>query len=501
MRCGAVFSHAELHLATHGGRVRRIIAGVTEALQTPRGGYALAWIATQGWAITPDWLQFICDVAAREHDGLEAVEARLGRKLDNARSVTVRDGVAIVPVTGPIFRYADFFADISGAVSVETLARDLGEAVSNPAVAAIILELNSPGGTVAGVNEFAAHISAAAERKRVIAHSSGVCTSAAYWIASAADEIVIDATATLGSIGIVLSLPDPAARSYKADIEFVSSQSPNKRPDITTEQGRSVVQAHVDAVAQVFIETVARNRDLKPEEVVERFARGGHLVGQQAVDAGMADRLGTLEQLIAELSGRATDNTSRYGANASKGKVSFMSKGFLSRFFDSLSDDERKEAVGVLGGTKADEGKPGATQPGAPHESAEIARLKAEIADRDRKDVEAREASLAADAKAFARDEIKAGRIVPAAEASVVAEYIEAVQDDQARPVAQGQLSRLDRLKARHQSGKSHVLTKDLIETPKPAGATFIAGGTEPDADLKADIADAEAYAKSVNRK
>src|SRR5205085_2845387 len=107
------------------------------------------------WAITPDALERILTVAARPLDerrsaDLEALAAQIGRPLDNARTVTVRDGVATVPVTGPIFRRADLFTRISGAASAETLAREIRAAIDDSTVRAVILEIDSPGGEVAG---------------------------------------------------------------------------------------------------------------------------------------------------------------------------------------------------------------------------------------------------------------------------------------------------------------------------------------------------------------
>jgi ClpP class serine protease len=84
-----------------------------------------------------------------------ALQARLGHKLDNARTVAVRNGVAIVPVTGPIFRYANMFTEISGATSTKILATDIRQALDNPAVKAIVLNIDSPGGVASGINELA----------------------------------------------------------------------------------------------------------------------------------------------------------------------------------------------------------------------------------------------------------------------------------------------------------------------------------------------------------
>jgi capsid assembly protease len=107
------------------------------------------------WAITPDALEQILSLASvpREvrqsaawAERLEAVQAQLGRPMDNTRAVTVRDGVAVVPVREPSFRKVSWFGEISGACSVESLSKDVWQALDSPTVSVIVLEVDSPGG-------------------------------------------------------------------------------------------------------------------------------------------------------------------------------------------------------------------------------------------------------------------------------------------------------------------------------------------------------------------
>lgn len=256
------------------------------------------------WAIEEPWLATILEIASREGEGPEAVAAKLGRPLVNTRNVTTRDGVAVVPVVGPIFRRANMLTEVSGATSTEMLARDFRAALDDPAVKAILLDVDSPGGEASGVNELANMIHAARGQKPITAYVSGTAASGAYWLASAADEIVIDDTARLGSIGVVAAYRDTKARDEKAgvrSIEFVSSQSPNKRPDLQSDDGRRLVQSEIDAIAEVFIGAVARNRGVTAEDVVNRFGAGAVKVGAAALDAGLADRAGSFEKTVAEL--------------------------------------------------------------------------------------------------------------------------------------------------------------------------------------------------------
>ncbi len=264
-----------------------------------------AWnkATSEPWAITQSALETILEIAERENEKPEAVAARLGRELQNTHTVIERDGVAVIPVTGPLFRYANLFTAISGATSYEILAQDFTVALDNPDINAIILNIDSPGGEVNGCAELANMIFAARGKKPIIAYASGDAASGAYWIASAADEVVVSETSGLGSIGVVAvyrgAKPD---KNAPTTIEIVSSQSPFKRLNPETDEGRAKLQTRIDAMAEVFVNTLARNRGIEAAQVLEQFGGGDILIGAHAVNAGLADRIGSLEKLIAEFS-------------------------------------------------------------------------------------------------------------------------------------------------------------------------------------------------------
>ncbi|WP_041802735.1 S49 family peptidase [Micavibrio aeruginosavorus] len=265
-------------------------------------------IAGEPWAITETALHTILEIAARENESPQAVAAKLGRNLQNTYSVTEREGVAIIPVAGPLFRYANLFTMISGASSYELIARDFTAALENPNIKGIILDIDSPGGEVNGVSELSNMVYAARGKKPVVAYASGDAASGAYWIASAADEIVVSETSAMGSIGVVGMYQGKSGKSAET-VEIVSSQSPHKRLDPTSDDGRSRIQARIDSMADVFIGTIARNRDVSVEDVQNHYGGGDVMIGAKAVNAGMADRVGSLEGLIAELSSPTSPRT------------------------------------------------------------------------------------------------------------------------------------------------------------------------------------------------
>lgn len=349
------------------------------ANQAQRGrGRILEYVCANHWAILPEVLQTILSIAQGENESPEALAERLGRPLQNTRNVLNRDGVAVLPVSGPIFRYGNILTEISGATSVEVLATDFRAALDDPDIRGIVLEIDSPGGQIAGISEFADQVAAAG--KPTVAYISDLGASAGYWIASAADQVIIRDTAAAGSVGVVATL----RRDKKDDrIQIVSSQSPRKRVDPETEDGRAVLQAVVDDIADVFIARVASYRAVSAEHVLEHFGQGGLLVGKNAVSAGLADGLGSLESIIAGLAGKAlggkTMRKTEVTAPAAKtisaeaGKMSPPFIGEDAELFEAVFQEGR--ASGFEAGKEA--GKPEGWTEGVLHERARIKAIKA----------------------------------------------------------------------------------------------------------------------------
>ena len=256
--------------------------------------------ASRPWLMLPADLDNLMAIADRQGDP-EALEARLGRPLENTRAVTMRDGIAVIPVTGPIMRYANLFTRISGATSTQELATDLQAALDNPQVKGILLNMDSPGGEANGINELGDMIYAARGKKPIKAYAGGSLASGAYWLASAADEVVIDDTALVGSIGVVLEVAIRKAGDGEKRYTITSSNAPNKRPDLETEEGRGEIAKSINALGEVFAAKVARNLGVDPEQVPAMGDHGGLRVGAAAVEAGLAHRLGSLESLITEM--------------------------------------------------------------------------------------------------------------------------------------------------------------------------------------------------------
>ena len=267
---------------------------------------ALQAALAEPWAITAEGLELVLSVAARENNvSIEALEAYRSKHVPTAERLHERGAVAIIEARGPLFRRANLFTSISGATSYDVMARDLRAALDNPAYRSIIINFDTPGGEVTGVDELAKAIRVGKAVKPIVAYVGGSAASAGYWLASQASEIVIAETAFLGSIGVRAAFQDTSKKDEEAGRrEFISSQSPGKRTDLSSDEGKARIQNTIDALADVFIATVAKGRGVKPDDVIAKFGGGDVLIGSAAVAAGMADRIGTYEAVIAELAGR-----------------------------------------------------------------------------------------------------------------------------------------------------------------------------------------------------
>ena len=253
------------------------------------------------WAIEPDYLRSISK---------EALSIKSEKHLDNTGSVSIRDGTAIIPIHGPITARNTFFSLFAGGTSLETLAKDFQEALSNEDVKSILFDIDSPGGVAVGPFEFAEMIYNARGQKPIYSYIGRNGSSAAYWLASATEKIIVNPSALVGSIGVVTTIPvqeQPDQDGYK-NIEIVSSNAALKRPDPKTKEGLAEIRRELDDLESTFIESIAKYRSITPEIIKADFGGGGVIIGSQAVNKNMADALGTYEEVLANLNQKFNSN-------------------------------------------------------------------------------------------------------------------------------------------------------------------------------------------------
>lgn len=264
------------------------------------------------WAIRPGSLLEIRDLyqahTRREKLDIKAWEAATGQRLGSEpQPYRVVKGVGIVDVMGVLTKNPSVWNRLCGMSSMKQIGQAFQKAVKDPKVHSIILRVDSPGGMVDGTQELASAIYGARGTKPITALADGQMCSAAYWVGAAADKVyAVSDTTAVGSIGVVATHQDVSGMESKDGIKtteitagkykrIASSYAP------LSEEGRATIQAQVDYIYSVFVDSISMFRGVPVEKVLEQMADGRIFLGQQAVSAGLVDGVSTLDALIREM--------------------------------------------------------------------------------------------------------------------------------------------------------------------------------------------------------
>ncbi|HEV7436977.1 MAG TPA: S49 family peptidase [Pseudorhizobium sp.] len=223
---------------------------------------------------------------------------------------STQDGVAVLTVTGSLVNRGAWIGANSGLTSYEGIRHQLKAIGEADDVHAAILDLHTPGGEAVGAFETAEAVRELAAKKPVIAVVNGMAASAGYALASGATEIVTTETGMAGSIGVVLLHADFSkyleTEGIKPTLIFAGAHKVDGNPyEPLTEQVRSDLQDEVNAFYESFLRTVSAGRGQRLTVDAARSTEARTLIGPAAVDAGLADRVGSFDSILAELSSRA----------------------------------------------------------------------------------------------------------------------------------------------------------------------------------------------------
>ena len=266
----------------------------------------LAALSEAPWALMPDALSRI---VAWSRDGSDPSE--VVALTGTHDGVTRMGAVSVIPVYGVIEHRSDWIMETFGGVSIEGLRASLRAAIADPSVLAIVLDIDSPGGTVAGMTELAAEVRAArGGGKPIVAVADTLAASAGYWLASQADELVVSPSGSVGSIG-VYAIHQEASRMLDAEgiTTTIISAGPHKSEgnefEPLTDGARDDIQGRVDASYAQFLSDVAAGRRVPVDRVEADYGGGRVLTARKAYEAGMVDRVETLAQTVERLGSAA----------------------------------------------------------------------------------------------------------------------------------------------------------------------------------------------------
>jgi len=236
---------------------------------------------------------------------------RAAREQAQARAQRAPGAIAVIPMYGVLMPRADAFDEMSGVTSVQNLARAFRAALAEPEVKTILFDVDSPGGSVFGIEEFSAEIFAARGRKRMVAVSNSQMASAAYYLASAVDEVVASPSSDTGSIGVIsLHLDFSKAAELEGVkptwITYGQFKAEGNELEPLGEEARAFWQQRVDEYGEMFVKAIARNRGITPKEVRENYGQGRSFGAKEAKQRGMVDRVASFDETLDRLGAART---------------------------------------------------------------------------------------------------------------------------------------------------------------------------------------------------
>jgi signal peptide peptidase SppA len=282
-----------------------------------------AWLRGHVWALDLDRLDVYAPAAlehwaavleARRPESQTILQALLAARgqADDVVAERRRGPLAHLPIFGFLSARPSLSSLFFGGTSLQDLRAALAEAAEAPKVESVLLEIDSPGGSVYGLHQTWAAIRDVDRRKPVHAVITGLGASAAYWLASAARSIAIAPLGEAGSIGVVGVHADRSQYwTAQGVTHTVLTAGKHKAEGIDvkplTPEAEQAITRRIEAAYAHFVADVAAGRGVTPAAVREGFGEGRLLAAEDAVAAGLADQIGTLEDVTAAQAGRISD--------------------------------------------------------------------------------------------------------------------------------------------------------------------------------------------------
>lgn len=296
------------------------------------------------WVVTPPMLATIQEIYARRLAGHRYSELELEERLADARhrgqtelNVTTieyevaassrrggRTGgqIAVLPLYGVMMPRAGLFAEMSGGCSVEAFTTAFKSAVADPEITSILIDVDSPGGATDLVPELGQAIYDARGEKPIAAIANCDAGSGAYWVAAQVDELAVTPSGMVGSIGCYATHQDLSAALEKLGVKTTIISYGKFKTELNpteplSDEAKHAVQNVVDTFGSMFESAVARGRGTTASRVSAEFGQGRMVMAKDAVNAGMADRVATFDQMVSRLArgvvtaGKPTRTSSR----------------------------------------------------------------------------------------------------------------------------------------------------------------------------------------------
>ncbi len=313
------------------------------------------------WAIRRELGPAIASLRAGDKVSAEDREKLVASR---GQETVLAGGIAVIPLRGMITPHGSLFSILFGGGSggLQGFRQSLRQALNDSDITSIVIDVDSPGGLVDLVPETAAEIRDA--DKPIVAVSNVEAASAAYWLASQADELVVTPSGQVGSIGVFMVHDDWSGYNERIGIvptyisagRFKTEANPDEP---LSEEARQALQAEVDHYYDMFVSDVAAGRGVSDADVRGGFGEGRMVNAAQAVADGMADRVASFEEVIADLVRNA-------------GKPSLGSRALAEggRIHITLEGEDLKKALEAHPSSSASEEKSTSTEDESSEEEA-----------------------------------------------------------------------------------------------------------------------------------
>lgn len=262
-------------------------------------------LGEQPWHIQPEALAPWVELVRASTAGDAASEAKAAAQADpEALAYHLEGPVAVVPITGVLTKRPVYGAWSGAKLSTgyDEVRLAVRAAAADPAAAAVLLDVESPGGQVDGVHEAGEDLAALAQGKPLYTYANGLMASAAYWLGSAGRTIAAPATANVGSIGVVMAHADFSGMLDKRGIKITylhagAFKVMGNDSEPLSDEARAYFQERLDHLYAIFVDTVAANRGVARSQALA-MADGKIFVGEKAKEAGLIDAVMSRERFI-----------------------------------------------------------------------------------------------------------------------------------------------------------------------------------------------------------
>lgn len=296
----------------------------------------LAEFLSTPWALAPERLAAFESMLYRWQSGAPAspevmaevqasVEARVARQQAVAKT---GGGIAVLPLYGVVTQRGNMAGDVSGSggASTQKFTQAFRAAMADDSVSSILIDVDSPGGSVYGLSELATEIFNARGKKQVVSVANSLAASGGYWIGCAASEFYVTPGGEVGSIGVIMAHNDKSAAMEKDGVKttYITAgkyKAEGNSSEPLTDEAMAFMQSRVDDYYAMFTKSIAKSRNASIETVRSDYGQGRTLGAKGALDAGMVDGIMTFDEVIAKMFKQPARSASRLAQAQNRLKI------------------------------------------------------------------------------------------------------------------------------------------------------------------------------------